>query len=649
LQRAKTATERPRLLRREWLVPLALAGLTAGLFSPALGGDFVNFDDPDYVTRNTYVKAGLSAAGTRWALATFASSNWHPLTWLSLQADASLWHLPDGKPNPLGFHLTNVLVHAASAALLLSALHALTGAFWRSAAAALLFAVHPLRVESVAWVAERKDVLSVFFGLLALWAYSGYVKRPTTWRYLAVFAAFSLSLLSKPMLVTLPCLLLVLDWWPLGRAGSAGTWKRLAVEKLPLLALSAGSSVLTLAAQSGGGAVVTLRAVPPLVRVGNAAIGTAAYPLLTVWPNHLAALYPLSPTLPAGRVAAAVVLLAALTAVAVALRRRSPYLLAGWLWYAGTLVPVMGLVQVGGQAYADRYTYFPQIGLLIAVCWGAADLARGRERLALAAAGAAALALSGLTIRQLATWKDSVALWDNVIRTGHACPRAWLNLGEAQAAAGRDDEAARAYREGLRLDPADAMLHANLGITFFKHGERARAVEEYKESIRLAPELPMTHFNLGLAEVDADDLDAAETSFRKAIRLRPDLAGAHCELGMVLVRKGRVDEGISELEEALRCDPHYAGAYVFLARTLDERGDFAAATRYAEQARRYGPDNPLAWYHLGLCYHHQGRTAEAVECLKKASDLDPGEAALRKALAAVRDGRPWPPPRSRSP
>jgi tetratricopeptide (TPR) repeat protein len=646
LQRAKppAAAQRPRLLRREWLVPLALASLTAGLFSPALACDFVNFDDPDYVTRNAHVKAGLSAAGTRWALASFECSNWHPLTWLSLQADATLW----GQKS-WGYHLTNLLLHAASAALLLSALHALTGAFWRSAAVAMLFAVHPLRVESVAWVSERKDVLSVFFGLLALWAYAGYAKRPPTWRYLAVFAAFALSLLSKPMLVTLPCLLLVLDWWPLGRAGSAGAWKRLAVEKLPLFALSAGSSVLTLVAQSGGGAVVTLRAVSPLVRIGNAAIGSAAYPVLTAWPNHLAALYPLSPTLPAGRVAAAVVLLAAVTAGAVALRRRAPYLLAGWLWYLGTLVPVMGLVQVGGQAYADRYSYFPQIGLLIALCWAAADLARGREWLALAAAGVAALALAGLTLRQLPSWKDSVALWDNVIRTGHACPRAWLNLGEAYATAGRDDEAARAYREGLRLDPNDAMLHANLGITFFKHGQRARAVEEYKESIRLAPELPKTHFNLGLAEVDAEDLDAAETSFRQAIGLRPDLAGAHCELGMVLVRKGLTDEGIFELEEALRCDPGYGGAYVFLARTLDERGDFAAATRYAEQARRLGPENPLAWYHLGLCYHHQGRTAEAVQCLKKAAALDPGEAALQKALSAVRDGRPWPPPRSRSP
>jgi tetratricopeptide (TPR) repeat protein len=632
------------------LIPLALAGVTAVAFYPALGCGFVNYDDPDYVTENPHVRAGLSAAGARRALTSFECSNWHPLTWLSLQADAAWSVGKGGEPDPFGFHLTSVLLHAANAALLFLALRALTGATWRSAAAALLFAVHPLRVESVAWVAERKDVLSVFFGLLALWAYAGYVRRPSATRYLAVAAALALSLMCKPMLVTLPCLLLVLDWWPLGRVREARDWRRLAVEKLPLAALAVVSSALTVVAQAGGEAVVGLEIDPPARRIANAVVAYAEYLHLSVWPDHLAVLYPHRPGLSPATVAAAAVLLVAVTAGAMALWRRAPYLLTGWLWYVGTLVPVIGLVQVGSQAYADRYTYFPQIGLLVAVCWGAADLARGRERFALAAAGAAALALAVVTHLQLATWKDSVALWENAVsRAGGKSATSLLNLGEAYATARRDDAAVGAYLEALDKDPDNARARANLGNVEFRRGHLQDAIREYRTAVRLAPRLEKSHYNLGVALVRSGDYAGATDSLREAVRLRPDYADARRGLGLALVKSGQTDDGLAELKEAVRLNPRDAEACVFLGKTLVGRKDYAAATRYAELAVRAAPDDSEAWYLLGLCYLRLQRTAEAISCFQKAGQVAPDDPAPRAALAAVRAGRPWPPTKDKAP
>src|SRR5579883_1257197 len=437
----RVSKPRPPGKFREWVAAGLLAGISLAVFARALDCGFVNYDDMEYVTRNRDVLRGLTPGGVGWAFTTCYNSNWHPLTWLSLELDASLWHLPDGGPDPTGFHLTNVLVHAASAALLFLALRALTGAFWRSAAVALLFAVHPLRVESVAWVSERKDVLSVFFGLLALWAYAAYVKRPSVGRYLAVAAAFAASLLCKPMLVTLPFLLLVLDGWPLGRVRTLADWRRPALEKLPLLALAVASSALTYFVQAKAGTVRGLETFPLNVRVENAAVSYVQYVAKTAWPLGLAVYYPhpASPWgggLPAWKVGGAAVLLVAATAAAVALWRKAPYLLAGWLWYAGTLVPVLGLLQVGDHAYADRYSYFPQIGLLVAACWGVAEVARRHAETAAAIAAAAALALAVVTGVQLASWRDSIALWRHDLRAAGRSPLAYMNLGAALGEAG---------------------------------------------------------------------------------------------------------------------------------------------------------------------------------------------------------------------
>lgn len=605
--------------RRDWLTAVALAAVAFAVFYPALDYEFVNFDDDVYVTKNASVQGGLSARGVRYAFTSFDCSNWHPLTWLSLELDASLWRKADGTPDSSGFHQTSVLLHAANAALLFLALRALTGAYWRSAAVALLFAVHPLRAESVAWVAERKDVLSALFGLSALWAYASYVRRPSAWRYVAVAGPFTLSLLAKPMLVTLPCLFLVLDWWPLRRVESVGRWRGLVVEKLPLFALAVASCVVTYVAQSRGTAVRDLEAISPAVRAGNAVLSYVLYLGQTAWPAGLAVFYPhpgggLSPAVAAG----AAVSLAALTAGAVALRRRAPYLLTGWLWFSGTLVPVIGLVQVGDQARADRYSYFPQIGVLLAACWAAADLARQHRQAALAVGAVLAAALAVATRIHLPVWHDSVALWRHDLSVTGPAPLPLKNLGVASAERGDADTAVRCFREVVSLTPNSPQAHTDLGNQLarlnrfdeaaesFRAGCAARddfapahtylgcvlvlqgkpeeAKREHEKALRIDPEFSDAYGNLAAAELVLHELDGAVGHFRTAVRLRPNFVQAWCGLGDALLQQGRPDESLTALNEALRFDPDFKPA-----RQLQ-----AKARELARRARDYERGRPGA-------------------------------------------------------
>jgi tetratricopeptide (TPR) repeat protein len=603
--------------RRDWLTAAALAAVTFAVFAPALDGDFVNFDDPDYVSRNPYVMRGLTADGVRWAFTAFHTSNWHPLTWLSLQLDATVWG-----PGPRGFHRTNVLLHAANAALLFLAVRGLTGAFWRSAAVALLFAVHPLRVESVAWVAERKDVLSAGFGLLALWAYAGYARRPSALRYGAVMAAFVLSLLAKPMLVTLPCLFLVLDWWPLRRVAAAeepvdkgrntgittrpsprlpalAGWRRLAVEKLPLFVLVAASAVVTVRAQSAGGAVSGLQTFPLPIRLGNAAVSYVTYLSDAFFPTGLAVYYPhrsypwgggLAPA----AVAAAALLLLIITAAAVVLRRRAPYLLTGWLWYAGTLVPVIGLVQVGGQAYADRYTYFPQIGILLAVCWGVADLARSRPRAALSAAAVAAVVLASLTSEQLQVWRNSRVLWEHDLAVARKSPEALHHLGQALAREGHEAEAITCYRKALELDPTLALAHNNLGDIFLRRRKFKEAAEEIDMACQLDPKLAVAHTNRGIILFERGELDRAAAEQQTAIELDPLLPEARSNLGQVELARHHWDAAADCYREALQLRPGDAGALVGLGAAFWGMGKPDEALKWAREALRRDPGSEKA-------------------------------------------------------
>jgi tetratricopeptide (TPR) repeat protein len=564
------------------------------------------------------------------------------------------------------------------------ALRSLTGALWRSAAVALLFAVHPLRAESVAWVTERKDVLSALFGFLALWAYAGYARAPSARRYLLVAVPFALSLLAKPMLVTLPFLLLILDWWPLSRvgAGSAarptpdpaggsrhiqqapsvpapafrpGILFRLAAEKLPLLALTVASAAVTARAQAGGGAVGNLQLFPTSVRLENAVVSYVAYLAKTFWPADLAVYYPhpvytapLGGGLSVADVAGAVLLLLALTAGAAVLRRRAPYLLAGWLWYVGTLVPVLGLVQVGSQAYADRYTYFPQIGILIAVCWAVADLARGRMQAALVAGAVAAVVLASLTWSQVGIWHDSISLWEHARAVTFDCATVRMNLGEAYQDKDRYEAAAACFRRAIELDPAAAKPHSNLGNALLHLGDLNGAASEQHKAIALAPGLSEVYCNLGLVEMRRQRPDRAAQCFRKAIALEPDSAAAHRELGFALLLQDRVEECVARLQEAIRLDGRDGKAHLYLGKALEAKHEFPAAAEQFELAVRFSPREAIAWHDLGMARIRQQRFQVAVECFKKAVALEPDSLpfrqSLERALQALQQGRPAGPP-----
>ena len=421
---------------------------------PALRNGFINLDDPYYVTANPQVLPGITRAGLAWAMTANVASNWHPLTLLSHMLDCQLYGL-----HPTGHHATSLLLHLANVLLLFAVLRGMTGAAGRSAAVAALFAVHPLHVESVAWVAERKDVLSALFWILAMGAWARYARAPSLGRYLLVFLLMALGLTAKPMVVTLPFALLLLDVWPLDRLGLG--WKRLAVEKLPLLALSAASSLITLRYQETS--LVPLGVVPWRLRAANALVSYAAYLGKLFLPRHLAVFYPIQPAIPAWEVAGAAVLLIAITVLAIWRARREPWLLVGWLWFLGTLVPVIGLVQVGRQAMADRYTYIPSIGLFLAVVWSLAELGRAHRAALATAAGIVILALAATTRVQIGYWSDGATLFRHALAaTDDGNYLAHIGLGKALMGEKDWDGAAAQFRAVLARYPYMGEARAGL-------------------------------------------------------------------------------------------------------------------------------------------------------------------------------------------
>jgi tetratricopeptide (TPR) repeat protein len=650
--------------RRDWIAALGLAIVTLAVYWPALNCEFVNLDDSSYVQFNPNVKEGLTVHGVNWAFSTFYQANWHPLTWLSLQLDATLWK-NNANLDPRGFHLTNVLLHAANGAILLLLLRSLTGAFWQSLSVAVLFALHPLRVESVAWVTERKDVLSAFFGLLALWAYAHYARRPTLQRYLVMVVAFVLSLLAKPMLVTLPCLLLVLDWWPLQRVKVTKDWQWLAVEKLPLFGFSFLSSVVTFFAQREGGAVRDLAGFALSLRIENAVISYVTYLSKTFWPLDLAVFYPHPAYAYDGgsglsfeAVGGAVLVLIVITAAAVRLRTRAPYLMTGWLWYLGTLIPVIGLVQVGLQGYADRYTYLPQIGVLIAICWGVADMARARPRLALATAGGCALACTLLTARQLQFWQNSDALWKHAYTVSGNCPTVLVNLGEVCERAGDNDKAFEYFSRAVKFDANSAQIHLDLGNALVRQNRNDDAIKEFELVCELAPrspygftnlanilwkrgkladakalfekaralaeDLPESFLNLGLIEEALKDFPAAAENLQRALELKHnDYPRARVALGSVLVRMGQDEKGFALLEESVKARANDVESHYRLAEALAERGNFDGAIAHFDRSVHLDAKLGPAWSGLGICLARKGRDADALECLSRAVALNP--------------------------
>ncbi len=536
---------------------------------PATRNGFINYDDPLYVTSNVHVQSGLTWHNLQWAFGHPVVGNWHPVTMLSHMLDCQVYGL-----KPWGHHLTSLLLHAANTALVFLLLRSLTGMLWRSWMVAALFGLHPLHVESVAWVAERKDVLSAFFGLLCLIAYARYARKPdnplSAFSYLYYWAAlvlFALGLMSKPMLVTLPFVLLLLDFWPLQRLNPS-TLQRLLVEKIPFFILAAAVSVATYLVQRQTGMMESLQMVPLGARVENALISWCRYLGKLFWPEHLAVFYPYpAQDWPIGWVFLAFVALAGLSAFAALQRTRHPYLLAGWLWFCGTLVPVIGLVQVGGQAMADRYTYIPSVGLFIMVVWGACALAARWPSHAIVlggAGGAAILACAALTQQQLGYWQNNETLYHHALAVTESNYLAHHNLGIALFNESQYDDAISQYRDALRVEPDNAEAHYDLGAALAVKGRTHDAISEFQKAIQLNPNNAAAHANLGTALGGEGQVAEAISEYREAVRLQPDNAGFRCALGM----SGRIDEAIVQFQEALRLQPDYAAARHNLAQAL---------------------------------------------------------------------------------
>ena len=592
--------------RRGWermIAPMLLLG-TLLVYGRVATFEFLTFDDSGYVTANPQVFRGLTGANVRWALTSFDASNWHPVTWLSHMLDCQLYGHRAGL-----HHLTSLLVHAMNALLLFWLLRFLTGAPWRSALVAALFAWHPLHVESVAWVAERKDVLSAFFGLLALHAYARWVKRANARSlasryYILCLVCFGLSLMSKPMLVTLPFVFLLLDYWPLGRGLPVARWRMWVTEKLPLFALSAAACVVTVVAQRRGEAIVEVQQLALGPRLANALVAYAGYLRKMVWPSDLAVFYPYRHDLSSWEVLSALAFLAGVSVLAIVLVRRSPYLSVGWGWYLGMLVPVIGLVQVGGQSMADRYTYLPLVGIFIMLAWGMADGFARMRRGAVVATGMSAAVLAvclATTWWQHQYWHDTETLFRRDLElypAGNAtAPHC---LGRAFQLRGDDPAAIEQYEQVLRLLPNLASAHVHLGDSLTRVGRFSEAKAHYEEAMRLKPENPEVYKCLGTCLAAEMKLDAAQTNFLAALRLKPDYAEAHMRLGTLLMAQGKMEEGVQRLLTAAQIHPDYDEAQYYLANALAEQKRYDEAALHFRAAIQARPDfaaamNDLAW------------------------------------------------------
>jgi tetratricopeptide (TPR) repeat protein len=562
--------------RIKYIIVLALMFAMLGVFGNSLTYDFVNYDDPAYITGNDQVKQGLTAETIAWAFTTTRMGNWNPLTWLSHMADVQLYGL-----NPAGHRLTSVLLHTGSAVLLFLLFQRMTGCLWRSAAAAALFALHPLRVESVVWISERKDVLSTFLFLLTLFAYVRYVGRPGTARYLLVVLLFTLGLLAKPMLVTLPVVLLLLDYWPLNRFRSAhigGTRPlheegssvlKLLIEKAPLLLLSAIVSMVTIWAQRHEQAMMSVADYPFLSRLSNAILSYAKYLGMMFWPTDLAVLYPLPAQAQSVSAVLALLVLCGVTTAAFLASRRRPYILMGWLWYLVTLAPVIGIIQVGLQSMADRYTYIPSIGIALAAVWGMADAAEEWRRWrVLIPLSCFILALfMAATIRQAAYWENSVTLFSHAVQVTQNNRIAHVNLGDALDRYGRYEEAMVQYRMALRIKPDDAFANYKLANDLDLSGRTREALPYYRMSLQIDERNPHIHNNLGIALMRLGNMTEAKDHFIRAIQLDPGLGDAHYNLGLAFVSADRLEDAIRAFTEALRLNPADVDARMDLEST----------------------------------------------------------------------------------
>ena len=652
---------RPAGLNDRWTVPgicIFLAAIALAVFGRTFHYGFINFDDDQYVYENAEVAGGLTLKGVAAMFTHVRCHFYHPLTMLSLMLDYQLHGLHAG-----GYHLTNVLIHTASAVLLFLILRRMTGALWRSAFVAAVFAIHPLRVESVAWVAERKDVLSGFFFMLTLWAYARYVEKSKVqspkfrvW-YGLMLLSFTLGLLSKPTLVTVPFVLLLLDYWPLdrfglstlnsdeSRAGPQLSTKRalwLVLEKIPLFALSAAASVMTVMAE--GAAVVPTKGLSLVDRIGNSIMSYVTYLRQMVYPADLVPFYPF----PVGdmfgwKIILALVLLVAISAVAIAGWRKRPYLLVGWLWYLGMLVPMIGIMQIGGFAHADRFTYLPMIGLSVALTWAAADLCAGWHHRRVVLGGCATIILVALIFRahaQTAYWRNGESLWTHTLACTSDNFIGHYALGNALLKKGSVDEAIAHYQKALQINPNDANACYSLGNALLQNGNVDEAIIQYQRALRIKPDYAEAYINLGNALLQKGNVDEAIIQYQMALQIKPDNEEAHINLGNALLKKGNVDEAIIQYQIALQIKPDYAEAHNSLGNALRKKGNVDEAIVHYQKALQIKPNSAEACYNLGNTLIQKGNVDEAIVHYQKALQIKPdyAEACYNLGSALLKKG-----------
>ncbi|MCE5250890.1 tetratricopeptide repeat protein [bacterium] len=684
----KSTNEKVFSLRREGIVCLVLIIATLAVYGQARHFDFTNYDDNKYVTENYSIRNGLNPESISWAFTTGYAANWHPLTWISHMVDYSLYGLGAG-----GHHITSVLFHVANTLLLFLVLRLMTGAFWQSAVVAAFFALHPLHVESVAWISERKDVLSAFFWMLTLLAYYYYTVNPGIKRYLPVALCFSLGFLSKPMVVTLPFALLLLDYWPLGRLkigqyGMASAPKinerihsgkrrmtpgQVLIEKIPLFFLSALFSFITYFVQEKGGAIQASELFPFRLRFENAIVSYIIYMYKTIWPFRLSVFYPHpGESLKMWQVMGSAALLVIVTVLIIRSARRYPFLVTGWLWFLGILVPVIGLVQVGIQALADRYTYIPIIGLFIMAAWGIPECMKrwNYRNIALSVVtGVLVTASTAAAWVQTGYWRDSSTLFRHAVDVTSNNYLAHNNLGAFLEERKEHDEAIRHFEEALRINPDYPDANNNLGVLLNGLGRSEEAMDHFSRVLRVNPNHARAHNNMGsvldglgrhdeaavhfLIAIDNDPgyinaynnygislerqgkLDEATAQFLTVLRLEPFNAEAHNNLGSVCLRQGKIDAAISHYKEALGLKPDYPEALVNLGSIMLQQGRLDDALNYCNEALRLNPDYADAYYNLGNVYARQGRFDDACSRYYDALRLKPDHAEAQMNLGNV--------------
>jgi tetratricopeptide (TPR) repeat protein len=590
--------------RLKLMVSLLLIVSTFAVYVQVRNHGFVNYDDNVYVTDNRIVQDGVTWEGFVWALTTTFFGQWYPLTWLSHMADCQFFGL-----NPGWHHLSSVFLHITNTLLLFLVFRRMTGDLWRSGFVAALFALHPLHVESVAWVSDRKDVLSAFFWMLTMWSYVRYIERPGITRYLLVALFFVMCLMGKATVVTLPFVLLLLDYWPFGRfeygplgGGRKSQQKssafRLISEKAPLFSILAAASVLAYLAKRGG---ETFNQHSLDVRIANALVSYVKYIEKMIWPSHLTVFYPHPNTVPAWQALGAIVLLLSVSLLAFRVVRSRPYFAVGWLWYIGTLVPVIGVVQVGSYALADRYTYVPMIGLFVIIAWGVPELVAKWRYRTMVLAISTGVVLSALMIRswqQVRYWKNNITLFTHTLDVTTDNWLAHNNLGNALAQQGKLDNAIAHYSEALRIAPDFAMAHNNFGFALAQQGRLEEAIRHYTKALQIEPAFAEAHTNLGGALASQGRFEAAISHCSEAVRLQPNNAIAHNNLGHALARQGRLNEAMKHFSEALRIEPNYAKAYYNLGIALARQGKLKEAIPHFSEALRIRPDFPEAQKNL---------------------------------------------------